>query len=232
MSYLTAEILEGTAQQYVPQMALIFYAADQDAGDPAYYIETRRIRHGVMGAGTPISRECISDIASSFSRELSVCPTGKIPPNLLFADSRPGRLKYIWYNPPGRRHMFFAGALAIPSGQYHVPGIVYAACGERLDVYAFKGEKPQEKLYKAPFFNTTDGAVCLGNSRTSYPQNPSFTDILDYWEKMFWLTEFTHLGGSSNPTRNNLVHVTTQSKEHFDCEELIEMKITLTHLLR
>jgi len=113
-----------------------------------------------------------------------------------------------------------------------VPGIVYAASGERLDVYAFKGQKPEDKLYKAPFFNTTDGSVCLGSSRIEYPQNPSFHGILDYWEKMFWLTEFTHLGGSHNPTKNNLVHVTKQSKENFDEEELIEMKITLKNLLK
>ena len=232
MSYLTCEILEGTEKQYVPQMALVFYATGDDTGNEAYYVEAHAIREGRPGAGAPLSKECISDIASSFSREHSVSPHGQIPPNLLYADSRPGHQKYIWYNPPGKRHMFFGKQLAIPNGEYHVPGIVYAASGGRLNVYAFKGVKPKDRLYKAPFFNTTDGSVCLGSSKMEYPQNPSFGDILDYWEKMFWLTEFTHLGGSHNPTKNNLVHVTKQSKESFDCEELIEMKITLKNLLK
>jgi hypothetical protein len=55
---------------------------------------------------------------------------------------------------------------------------------------------------------------------------------MGYWEKMFWLTEFTHLGGSHNPTKNNLVNVTKLSKERFDYEELIEMKVTLKNLLK
>lgn len=232
MSYMTCGILEGTDVKYVPEMALVFYVADDDTGNEGYYIETHRIRNGRMGAGAPISRQCISDIASSFSCELSVAPHGRIPGNLLFADGRPGHEKYIWYNPPRRRHMFFAKQLSIPSGQYHVPGIVYVASGDRLDVHAFKGDKPEDKLYKAPFFNTTDGSVCLGSSKMAYPANPSFEGVMDYWEKMFWLTEFTHLGGSHNPTRNNLVNVTRQSKERFDYEELIEMKVTLENLLR
>lgn len=232
MSYLTCEILEGTEKQYVPEMALIFYATDDDTGNEAYYIETRRIQDGRMGAGIPVSKQCMSELASSFSCELSVTPHGRIPGNMLYADSRPGHRKYIWYNPPRKRHMFFAKGLSIPNGQYHVPGIVYVASDEKLDVYAFKGDKPADKLYKAPFFNTTDGRVCLGSSGIAYPANPSFEDVTAYWEKMFWLTEFTHLGGSHNPTKSNLVHVTKQSKENFDCGELIEMNITLKHLLK
>ena len=212
MSYMTCEILDGTDVKYVPEMALIFYITENDTGNESYYIETHRIRNGRMGAGAPISKQCISDIASSFSCELSITPHGRIPENLLFADNRIGFQKYIWYN--------------------YVPGVLYVASNEKLDVYAFKGDKPENKLYKAPFFNTTDGSVCLGSTKIEYPINPSYPDILDYWEKMFWLTEFTHLGGSHNPTKNNLVNVTKQSMEKFDYNELVEMKITLKNLLK
>lgn len=213
-------------------MALIFYITENDTGNESYYIETHRIRNGRMGAGAPISKQCISDIASSFSCELSITPHGRIPENLLFADNRIGFQKYIWYNSPRKRHMFFAKQLSIPSREYYVPGVLYVASNEKLDVYAFKGDKPENKLYKAPFFNTTDGSVCLGSTKIEYPINPSYPDILDYWEKMFWLTEFTHLGGSHNPTKNNLVNVTKQSMEKFDYNELVEMKITLKNLLK
>ena len=232
MSYMTCEILDGTDIKYIPEMALIFYIADDDAGNEKYYIETHRIRNGRMGAGAPVSKQCISDIASSFSCELSLTPHGRIPENLLFADNRLGHQKYIWHNPPRKRYMYFAKQLSIPNGEYHVPGIIFVASNEKLNVYAFKEDKPEEKLFKAPFFNTTDGSVCLGSSKIEYPLNPSYTDILNYWEKMFWLTEFTHLGGSHNPTKNNLVNVTKQSKERFDYEELIEMKLTLKNLLK
>lgn len=232
MSYLTCEILDGTDKEYIPEMALIFYVAAGDTGNDSYYVETHRIRNGRMGAGAPISKQCISDIASSFSCELSITPHGRIPGNLLFADNRLGHQKYIWYNPPRKRHMFFAKQLSIPNGEYYVPGVVYAVSNGNLNVCAFKGEKPEDKLFTAPFFNTTDGRVCLGSAKIEYPHNPSFEDIMVYWEKLFWLTEFTHLGGSHNPTKNNLVNVTKQSKERFDDEELIEMKVTLKNLLK
>ena len=232
MSYMTCEILEGTEKTFLPQMALILYSTEVGDGNESCYVEVHAIRNGKMGAGVPISQECISDIASSFSCEYSITPFGKIPHNLLFADNRLGHQKYIWYNPPGKRHMFFASELSIPNGQYNVPGILYVASNQKLNVYAFKEVKPKDKLFKAPFFNTTDGSVCLGNSKIEYPNNPSYEDIIAYWEKMFWLTEFTHLGGSCNPTKHNLVNVTKQSKEHFDYDELIEMKITLQSLLK
>lgn len=232
MSYMTCEILEGTEKDFQPQMALILYGTESDDGNDSYYVEAHRIRHGKMGAGSPISKECISDIASSFSCEHSITPFGKIPRNLLYVDDRLGHQKYIWYNPPQKRYIFFASSLSIPSAEYHIPGILYVASAEKLNIYAFKGQKPEDKLFKAPFFNTTDGAVCLGSAKIEYPNNPSYADIIDYWEKMFWLTEFTHLGGSSNPTKHNLVNVTKQSKENFDYSELIEMKITLKNLLK
>ncbi|GAB6010437.1 PRTRC system protein B, partial [Dysgonomonas reticulitermitis] len=41
------------------------------------------------------------------------------------------------------------------------------------------------------------------------------------WEKKFWLSEFSHLGGDSNPTKNNLVTVTKNMTDSFDYSELI-----------
>lgn len=44
---------------------------------------------------------------------------------------------------------------------------------------------------------------------------------LQYWEKKFWLTEFSHLGGNGNPTRSNLVLVTKAARNKpFDLKEL------------
>lgn len=94
------------------------------------------------------------------------------------------------------------------------------------------GGKPEGKLYKAPFFNIANGSVCLGNSNINIQENPTFENIIEYWEKRMWLSEFTHLGGSNNPTKNNLVTVTKKSKRKFDCEELIKMIITLKSLLK
>ena len=44
---------------------------------------------------------------------------------------------------------------------------------------------------------------------------------MEYWEKKFWLTEFSHLGGGGNPTRSNLILVTKAAKDKpFNLDEL------------
>jgi len=214
---------------YMPFMALIAY---KDSNNSSFYIESHSIdKKGKLLAGVPMSEACISELASSFSQEQQVTPTGIIPANLLYSDNRIGHQTYIWYNPPKKQMMYFSKSLNIPDGEYHIPGIVYVAKGSGLDIYAFKGRKPNI-LYKAPFFNTSNGKVCLGNAKIEYPQKPSFFDIIKYWEDKFWLTEFSHLGGDGNPTKNNLVVVTKNAKESFNYKELLPMNITIKNLLR
>ena len=57
--------------------------------------------------------------------------------------------------------------------------IIYKVQAERLDVFAFKGDRPDENsdLYLAPYFNVTGSAVCLGSPSLTKPQNPSFTEF-------------------------------------------------------
>lgn len=230
MSYETFRLLDKSEESYRPTMAIIVYEHEEEEN---YYLESREInRKGQMGAGIPLSQECITEIANALSEENSVSPHGLIPANLLYADNRLGHEKYIWYNPPVKRMMYFAEKLNIPDAEYHVPGILYTSDGQRLDIYAFKGSKPHGKLYKAPFFNTNNGSVCLGISSLDYPSNPSYMDVMKYWEKKFWLTQFTHLGGSGNPTKTNLSIATRKWKEKFDYNELILMDTTLQKVLK
>lgn len=230
MSYTTHEILElSKDSSFTPFMAMVAYKNHRDQ----VYIESHNInKKGQMLSGVPLSKACITELAGSFSEEQSVTPHGILPANMLYFDSRTGYRKYIWYNPPRRQMMFFHKKLNIANGQYHIPGIVYVAKGDSLDLYAFMGKKPKDKLYKAPFFNTTNGSVCLGNAKIEYPENPTFQDLINYWEKKFWLTEFTHLGGSMNPTKGNLIQVTKDSIKSFDQKQLIEMGITFKELLK
>lgn len=229
MSLMTDRILSDSETFYQPMMAMVVYGTKKGT----YYIESHEIDDkGRMGAGAPLSLDCITDMISTFSQEHSITPYGKMPSNMLYADNRIGFQKYIWYNPPEKRIMYFASKLNIPNQEYHIPGIIYVAMNGSLNLYAFKGNKPKDKLFKAPFFNTTSGSVCLGSANIEYPKNPTFDNLIEYWEKRFWLTEFTHLGGSTNPTRHNLVTITRKSKDGFNYDELIEMKTTLKELLR
>jgi hypothetical protein len=134
--------------------------------------------------------------------------------------------------------MFFSRNLNIEDGEYHLPGIIYDTDGEHLDIYAFKEEAPdiESKLYKAPLFNVTGQKVCLGNAKINFPDNPTFDDYIVYWEKKFRLSEFSHLGGNTNPTKNNLVTVTKNMTGSFDYNELIPFEkngkiLTLNDLL-
>ena len=105
-----------------------------------------------------------------------------------------------------------------------------------LNIYACKDKKLTEKteLYAAPFFNVTGASVCLGSAKIEKPKDLTYTNLLEYWEKKFWLTEFSHLGGEGNPTISNLVLVTKAAKDKpFDLDELkLLNKLKLKDILK
>lgn len=229
MSYTTYEILEEAGGSLNPTLAIILYTTPTKN---FFYVERHTIdSNGQLLSGAPLSTDCISDMVASFSQEQISTPHGKVPENLLFCDNRIGNTKYIWFEPPKKQMMYFSDDLKIPDGEYYIPGILYVAHNNSLDVYAFKGGKPVNELYHTPFFNTTKGSVCLGNASLEYPENPSYEDLINYWEKKFWLTKFSHLGGSTNPTKHNLVVVTKKSKKGFNEDELVLSSSTLNKLL-
>ena len=130
---------------------------------------------------------------------------------------------YIWYNPPRKRMMYFVENLGIENAQYNLPGIIYQAKETQLDVYAYKDNLPdmETALYAAPLFNVTGSSVCIGSARIEKPRDLTYANLLEYWEKKFWLTEFSHLGSNGNPTRSNLVLVTKAARDRdFNLDEL------------
>ena len=190
-----------------PRAVLIAYTYAQDK---KYFLEQRSIdAKGRMGEGHP-----------------SGTPYGWLPSNLLYADTRKGSEEYIWYNPPGKRMMYFVENLGIENAEYNLPGIIYQAKETQLDVYAYKDNRPDMEtvLYAAPLFNVTGSSVCLGSARIEKPRDPTYANLLEYWERKFWLTEFSHLGGSGNPTKSNLVLVTKAARDRdFNLDELKPM---------
>lgn len=210
----------------VPRAALIAYSAEEmpHIGNRRYFLELREIdSRGNMAEGKPVTVEFMNELVRNYSETHGSTPYGRLPSNLLYADSRKGSEKYIWYNPPGKRRMYFVSDLEIENAEYNLPGIIYEARDTRLDVYAYKGERPGEEtlLYAAPLFNVTGSSVCLGSARIEKPKDLTYGRLLEYWEKKFWLTEFSHLGSRGNPTKSNLVLVTKAAKDKpFDLEEL------------
>lgn len=217
----------------IPQAALIAYHS-QDSGQ--CFLELRKIDEtGKMGEGRPVTYEFMNDITRNYSESQGGTPYGNIPENLLYCDTRKGSERYIWYNPPRKRMMFFNESLGIENAEYNLPGIIYEAKGTGLDLYAYKGDKPtcNTELFEAPFFNVTRTSVCLGSAKIEKPANPTYDRLLEYWEKKFWLTEFSHLGGYGNPTKSNLVLVTKTARDApFNLDELKSLKINLKSILR
>ena len=219
----------------IPTAALIAYAGSGQL-ENKQYLEIRKIdSKGVMGAGMPVTYSFMEEIAGNYVEAHNGTPHGAIPGRMLYCDTRKGSERYVWYDPPRLRQMFFKKSLGLENREYHVPGVVYAASEDSLYVYAYKDESPvgDTALYAGPFFNTTSGSVCLGSAKLKMPVNPTFAQLIEYWEKRFWLTEFSHLGGSTNPTKNNLVVVTKNAIDApFDLTQLKSANKTIKSLLK
>ncbi len=236
----TNELTRKLKTLLIPKAALIVYAQEEEkyrAHDSACFLEVREIdNEGMMGEGRPVTVDFMNELVRGYSESHSTTPYGGVPSNLLWCDSRKGCERYIWYNPPQKRMMFFHDILKIESAEYNLPGVIYEAGENRLNIYAYMGKEPKEdsKLYAAPFFNVTGASVCLGSAKIDRPKDLTYTNLLDYLEKKFWLTEFSHLGGNGNPTKSNLVLVTKAAKDKpFDLDELKPLnKLTLKDILK
>ena len=194
---------------YKPFVAIVGYRTDgQEKG---FYLEKREIVNGKMGAGKPLTEEMLSGLikaVASDNAQIDKTMYGRVPENVLYCDTRMQRETLVWWHGPEKRFVFFKKDLAIPNGQMMVPGLVYKVNNGNLSIWAFKGEKPEGELFRAPFMNTTQ-EVCLGNAKVEKPKERTYEQVIKYWEKMFWMSEFSHLSGA-NPIEGNLSTLTKQ----------------------
>lgn len=224
-------------QVYEPFMAMVAYRAN-DCREPSFYLEQHNIRKdGSLGVGKPLRQKAIVAIFSSIAKnnkELDSSLYGAVPENVLYCDTRVGSERLVWYRKPEVRKLFFVKDLEIPDGEMVVPGLVYSVKGKQLQMLAFKGNKPKKVLYRAPFMNTDETYVCLGNSKVKYPDERTFANVINYWETMFWQSEFSHILGG-NPCNGNLATITKEciaAGSAFPEEMLIQSKFKLQDLLR
>lgn len=147
-------------ERLTPKMAIIVYN-----GNNHYYLEEREIRKGRMCAGVPLTEKKIADIMDTLAKSDGVeLVHGCIPECLLYADSRAGHEKYVWYRKPQKHRLYFSKNLGIEDGEMWAPGLVWVLKNGGLSMYAYKGRKPG-KLYRAPFFNVYPDYVCLGSAK-------------------------------------------------------------------
>lgn len=71
-----------------PHAALIAYQGENTRSHD-YFLELRKINEkGVMGEAIPVTFEFMNEIAANYSEAHNGTPSGAIPKNLLFADTR------------------------------------------------------------------------------------------------------------------------------------------------
>ena len=201
------EVTKKITSDYKPFMGIICY---KEEGENSFYMERRNIENGRFCEGVPMEKELFTKIVKAISAHddtFDIGMYGAIPQNLLYCDQRFGRNKMVWWRGKEKRMMLFSESAGIPDGMMSVPGLVYVAEGERLSVYAFKGKKPTNVLYRAPFLNVDAEHVCLGNARITYPTERTYENIMTYWENLFWRSEFVHILGE-NPIKGNLTTIT------------------------
>lgn len=234
-----SKITDILQQVYEPFCAIIAYKAEKGIStEEMFYLEQHSIlKDGSMGVGKPLKKKTLVEIMSVLSRSNKQIDTsiyGTIPENVLFCDTRIGKEKLVWYHKPEERFLFFKDDLEIPNGIMTVPGLIYIAEEKNLSMYAFKGNKPKNHLFAAPFMNTNETYVCLGNSKVKFPEERTFKNIMEYWEEMFWKSEFSHILGD-NPCLGNLSLITKDCisrKIPFPQDMLKPIRKTLNDLLR
>lgn len=213
-----------------PEMTIIVYADEKREN---IYLERRDIINGKMGAGIPLTEECIKDIADLTLNRARKELHGVIPPNMLYADGRKGYEKYIWYEKPQKKMHFFSKSLEIPNGELYTPSLLYVVERNTLSLYAFHGDYPDKQLYRAPYFNVSSTYVCLGNSKLPDIEEMTYQRIIDYWETLFWKSEFSHIL-DTNPVKCNLAILSKQlmkTGKPFPKSELVPVTTTLKKLI-
>lgn len=223
------DITQDVFSRLVPKAAIIVYksttinACQYETEVNRYAMETRTIRKdGTLGPGKPVSRKFLNSLLQTVSSTDTVTPKGRMPSNVLYADYSTGNRHLIWFTPPGKRMRYFKKELGIKDGEYCVPGCVYVAKGDSLQVYAFKGKRPTDntQLLWGPFFNAYEDHICTGSAKAGI-RSMTWQGVQEYWENIFWNSIDAHLG-SQRPTKGNLVLTIKKYKDiPFDCSELL-----------
>lgn len=233
---------------YKPVMLVSVYRNGAVEGYSAdYYLESHDIdAAGQVMSGKPLLAETIQGMVDIFFDENQNRSkiSGLIPEELLQYEPQPGGYyNMTWFRPAQKRTILFAKQLRLKSGVIWVPPMVYRVDRKELHVFALKSNRrPQEgtRLLRAPFHNVgDDGRVCLGSAKVARPAEKTFRNWMKYWEDLFWLSEFTHLNGATNPTVSPLGKVMTRlvnsrgRLKWSDMSELKEMKgLTLKKMLK
>lgn len=185
--------------KFTPTLLIACYEAE--GGDVRHYLESHEIGPaGEVMEGKPLKTSTIHGMVDVFSTKYQEEKRigGAIPPCLLAYVPDSSGYTLAWHRPAEQRTLWFAKNLHIPSGPAMVPPMLYIAKKSSLSVWALRSNtRPTAeklKVYDAPFHNVSAGAVCLGSAKAK-ADGSTFTGTIQYWEDMFWNSEFSHING-------------------------------------
>jgi len=236
-------------EQYLPVKALLIYrSAEQESDNYDKQTEIYVESYDIGKQGNPINAHpltikemsALSELLQT-SQELQnnylQCKS-VIPAKLIYTDCQNNGYA-VWYTPPKETDLFFIECLGIASGKTKIPGLLWKATRERLQVFALKGKaKPHADtpLYYAPLFNlSSDGSVCMGTVHIEIDRQTALEQFMAQWETYFFNSYFTHTLGNHRHCKGNLVALwqgQVGTGRDFPQEELVKNGKTLKDLIR
>lgn len=200
------KITSSLQSSFLPEKALIVYSQAAKVSynfRNKYYLEWHEIANGKLLAGKPVDETFMQQLSKIVNhqahKEEFLHLSGFIPDHVLHYSGTPKNYRICWWRPMEKRVMYFSKELGIPSGQVVVPPLIFIATSSALTVFSFvpksKKSRPliNETLYQAPFHNVAQqGLVCIGNAVYEKPKKPDVKSLIEYWEHIFWNSEFTH----------------------------------------
>jgi PRTRC genetic system protein B len=226
---------------FMPQKALLIYRNMND--NASVYVEA----YDLDEAGKPINAHPLSiDECTNLAEALDstdalkkdfLISTGLLPEQILKVNPTQGYA--IWYTPPKEVDLLFKKELAIPCGKAKIPGMVWKADKNKLQVFTFKGtRRPSLKttLYHAPFFNIyQDARVCMGTVDIALENCNCLEDFIGQWEDYFFNSYFSHVIQDVIVSKQNIIQLWQQqvnSGRPFPEDTLITANETIQNLIR
>lgn len=185
----STEPLPAEALDALPRVALVLT-------DETMYLTRFNARGGPV-ATYPVGANDVAGVFHGFGAD-----TGLLPPDILFWQTRQGRVRIGLWLPPAVR------ALSFPRGRGHhvskvpLPGFVFVGEGSQYRIFAAPSRptKPADWLYHAPLPNVHDnGWICQGD----VPFPKASLETLSQAAGLFFESHFTdHL--STDKVRSQL----------------------------
>ncbi|MEQ8882694.1 MAG: hypothetical protein RLO12_03615 [Fulvivirga sp.] len=239
--------------RYIPKIALVVYKKKKDDNpfvenqdipdfhlESCDFIETDGTYH--LSAGRLLQENQLNQLARFLSKreQKRLAPysfKGLIPSNILYVKQNQDIPTVLWTKTGVQEKLLFTKELGIPDGVCRLPNLLFYLSGSSLKVFAFKSNHMRENtsLFRAPFHNTDDTGVCMGNVKIK-ARTRFWEDIIEAAEGAFFNSLFSHINGSSplidGYNLNAILTNCIENGDPFPCDSLAKTKVTLKSLIK